>query len=770
MKRIFRLVFLAVLIVDASDIQAQEISMSDMNSYEKGSYLLNMAKSQEDPEEAAGLCNLAISEYLSAYAEMDADTLDINIGLSEAYMMVNNISESQECLRSVLDMTVSRYGDKSKEYQTSLLFASMICARAGDDSQSYRLLKHAKRISGNFHGDEDLRNSYLYLRASSDMKCGRNLSAYRMLKRREDDVKRIYGEDSQVYIDHVYSMAQTCGGRRAALPLDKLNNLYEGRILEGFSHLSEAGREKYWKSMSRYYDQILSLVREGDLPEKGYDALLFSKGILLQTSVEFGVHVYSTGDEKAVRDFEHMRSLMSEGAPDHVIDSLDQSIVARLNEIGKEYVPTSDEITWKDVRNALGEDDLAVEFSKTDNGYMAILLRKGWKKPKVVRLHLYNADVSLFARSDSTGYSAESKRREWVQSKAIWTRAIKRSFPRTQYGKIYFSPDAEMCMAGVEYLPISRPAFKKNDLYVPTVADHYKIYRLSSTRLLAADRSVNDSIADPGLYGGMMFDFSRGRILEGKRHAGAGIKYMADTLSERRIQAGYHVGPYDFAPLRASLEEVHGVYDILRKRNLTPSLYTGLYASEDVFKMKSSRSGLLHIATHAFYLSAADAMNSGFYRTMFTANPNSVLDPMNRSGVSFAGANRAWRGIPPPEGFDDGILTSREISLMDLRRSGLVVLSACNTAQGHVSKDGIYGLQRAFKKAGAKTMIISLWQVDDKATQYMMNCFYRNWHIFGMSKYDAFMAAQKQLRNCPGGKYALPYYWKSFILLDPEVK
>jgi len=134
---------------------------------------------------------------------------------------------------------------------------------------------------------------------------------------------------------------------------------------------------------------------------------------------------------------------MSEGAPDHVIDSLDQSIVARLNEIGKEYVPTSDEITWKDVRNALGEDDLAVEFSKTDNGYMAILLRKGWKKPKVVRLHLYNADVSLFARSDSTGYSAESKRREWVQSKAIWTRAIKRSFPRTQYGKIYFSPDAE---------------------------------------------------------------------------------------------------------------------------------------------------------------------------------------------------------------------------------------------------------------------------------------------------------------------------------------
>jgi CHAT domain-containing protein len=118
-----------------------------------------------------------------------------------------------------------------------------------------------------------------------------------------------------------------------------------------------------------------------------------------------------------------------------------------------------------------------------------------------------------------------------------------------------------------------------------------------------------------------------------------------------------------------------------------------------------------------------------------------------------------------PEGVDDGVLTAREIAQLDLRTLDLVVLSACETGLGDVSGDGVFGLQRGFKKAGAKTLLMSLWKVDDHATQLLMTEFYRNLTA-GQSKRQAFIAAQQHLRQCEGGKYDKPEFWAAFILLD----
>jgi CHAT domain-containing protein len=94
----------------------------------------------------------------------------------------------------------------------------------------------------------------------------------------------------------------------------------------------------------------------------------------------------------------------------------------------------------------------------------------------------------------------------------------------------------------------------------------------------------------------------------------------------------------------------------------------------------------------------------------------------------------------------------------------LAVLSACETALGEISNEGVYGLQRAFKKAGAHTLIMSLKKVDDDATRILMTSFYKN--LLTMNKLKAFRLAQKQLRQAEGGKYDKPKYWASFILLD----
>ena len=99
-----------------------------------------------------------------------------------------------------------------------------------------------------------------------------------------------------------------------------------------------------------------------------------------------------------------------------------------------------------------------------------------------------------------------------------------------------------------------------------------------------------------------------------------------------------------------------------------------------------------------------------------------------------------------PEGYEDGVLTAQEISVLDFSGLDLLVLSACQTGLGEIKGDGVFGLQRGFKKAGAQTIMMSLWKVDDVATQMLMTEFYKGL-TSGLSKQEAFLNAQKTVRN-----------------------
>jgi len=137
---------------------------------------------------------------------------------------------------------------------------------------------------------------------------------------------------------------------------------------------------------------------------------------------------------------------------------------------------------------------------------------------------------------------------------------------------------------------------------------------------------------------------------------------------------------------------------------------------------------------------------------------------LSRSGLFLAGASS---GLDPeqrkyiPDGVDDGILTAKEISRMDFKGLDLVVLSACQTGLGEVTSEGVFGLQRGFKKAGAQTIVMSLWNVSDKPTRELMTEFYRNL-VSGKSKREAFILAQDKIRL----KYIDPKMWAGFIMID----
>jgi CHAT domain-containing protein len=135
--------------------------------------------------------------------------------------------------------------------------------------------------------------------------------------------------------------------------------------------------------------------------------------------------------------------------------------------------------------------------------------------------------------------------------------------------------------------------------------------------------------------------------------------------------------------------------------------------------------------------------------------------PLLRSGLILAGANAAWSGRPVDESGNDGILTAMEVSQLDLEKTELVVLSACETALGDIrTGEGVFGLQRAFLAAGVSSLVMSLWKVSDQATAEFMVHFYRSW-LSGASKRDALREARRQLRE----QYTDPQIWAAFVLV-----
>ena len=135
-----------------------------------------------------------------------------------------------------------------------------------------------------------------------------------------------------------------------------------------------------------------------------------------------------------------------------------------------------------------------------------------------------------------------------------------------------------------------------------------------------------------------------------------------------------------------------------------------------------------------------------------------MQNPLFRSGLLLAGANNPHK----LGGNMDGILTAFEISNSDLHTVDLVVMSACETGLGDLKgNEGVFGLQRAFKMAGVRSIIMSLWKVPDLQTSELMELFYK-YYISGNSKQMSLTMAQKELRD----KYENPFYWAAFIVME----
>jgi CHAT domain-containing protein len=211
-------------------------------------------------------------------------------------------------------------------------------------------------------------------------------------------------------------------------------------------------------------------------------------------------------------------------------------------------------------------------------------------------------------------------------------------------------------------------------------------------------------------------------------------------------------------PLPATKTEVENISSTLKSKGWQVKNYLADNASETNIKKEASPR-ILHVATHGYFFQDIP-LEKDKTRFLGMDRQQVVQDPMLRSGLLFTGANRTLKG--EESNGENGLLSAAEASLLDLRETELVVLSACETGKGEVkNSEGVYGLRKAFSDAGAQNIIMSLWKVDDKVTQEFMSRFYEIWLNDKTSIREAFNKTQLEIK----AKYPQPYYWGAFILV-----
>lgn len=697
-------------------------------------------------------------------------------------------------LRSLLQNYEKQYGVASPQYAEAVLWCAMVCEQAGDCKQSQRLIKESERLykqygSGPFNGRDTISEIFrLDVTSAIEEKAERTYNQLRYAEKALKLKREKFGPYSEVYLKAALDLSKDYAVNRSQGKSIRLHNeafqAYTKLIKDNFRSMTDHERENYWNVAIKYIEKTLenahtqagkfNINGNGEIAGAAYDAVLLSKGLLLNLSMGFEHYLESIDDA----DIKNLLAQKKEADSDLKADSIDRTIIHTLDEKGLTYDIPQMSIAWQDVRDALGDDDLAVEYYKTPlNEYGAILLRKNWSHPILVNLpdkvkvngksHTLENALGIYASQIKNNPDPTDD--AWQLSKVVWTDQIIRHFPATPSGKVFFSTDGVMQMTGIEYLPISR----YNSGIYPTLFDLYNLNRLSSTRVLALQKEKYSEIETAKLFGGLAYNMSDSDMLsEHNNYPNASrgdfdffFENSDEDDSQREI--GGSQKKNQIPPLAYTRNEVEEIADIITGRHLDSKKYVDKQGVEEAFKAMSGDSPeILHVATHGFYIPPTN--QSQIPSWLADANNGNVADdPLKRTGLLMAGAHKAYIERTREKGIDDGILSAYEISRLDLSNLNLAVLSACQTGLGDIVTDGISGLQRGFKKAGTNSLIVSLWKVDDEATYRLMTNFYRYWISEGLSKTQALQKAQESLRtDAAHPQWKHPRYWSAFILID----
>lgn len=596
--------------------------------------------------------------------------------------------------------------------------------------------------------------------------------AYFMLKRYDDAYaafseyvetsRNKYGETSGTYSQALFTLANIEGARGNINEADSLFRMSMNCLLVNMKQLwrysTPSQREQFWmETLNNLSGMAAFAVKCGnfdsELTETCYNALLFSKSLLLETEKSVVDIIRKEGTDDDIANYRNLlavnnRLLVLRNNYEYnklEIDSLtiqQRELEQQLSHKCQSYneYETYLDINYEKVRNSLADHEVVVDFSdyQTEDSvrqYAAYIYDKDKSHPLLVKcFDQQQLDSLLDGMQNFTLYNYEQLQDR--ASKLIWN-PIEASIAKGS--TVYYIPSGVMHGIALEALPLSDGT---------TLGQHYDFVRLTSAREIVNAHHSSKINRTATLYGGLQYSLDPQKMEEESK------AYEKSDLAGL-VRSEYGVS--GFKDLRNTKDEVKKIEKTLVDNGFSVKAYLGSKGNAESFVALDGKSpSIVHIATHGFYYTPDEAKDKDFLR--------GYTDAMSLSGLVFAGGNAAWLGKKNVDGVLGGVLTAKDIANLDFKGTDLLVLSACKTGQGKVTAEGVFGLQRAFKKAGVGTIIMSLWNVDDKVTSEFMVAFYgrltdkaNNWN-----KRKAFEQTKEIIRK----KHPDPYYWAAFVMLD----
>jgi CHAT domain-containing protein/Flp pilus assembly protein TadD len=508
-----------------------------------------------------------------------------------------------------------------------------------------------------------------------------------------------------------------------------------------FPPMSEAEKTKYWDVLQPRFQRFYNYAIEASATnpavlEDVYNYQIATKALLLNSTNKIKKAILASGDKKLIADYlswisqketlARYYALSREELSQQKIDltelekqsnDMERSLSSRSTDFTQAYA--TEEITYQKVQAQLQPAEALIEVIRVrqfdedftdDARYMVLVLTKEKPTPQLIVLENGKKMDSYYAKlykntilqrlDDETSY-------EQYWSKIDPLVAGKKT--------LYLSPDGVYNQLNVNTLKPAEGGDYVIKKYNVVVIGNSKDLMAIKTRKPARTKKDAFLLGFPD-YGG-----------------------NAVALPGTKV-------------------EIDQINKILKTSGYLTSQQTQKEASEAKIKSQKSPT-LMHIATHGYFLADADLKGGD---ALGIDADNAKDNPLLRSGLLLAGMpSPTQQQAPDLQSNDNGILTAYEAMNLSLEGTELIVLSACETGLGDVrAGEGVYGLQRAFLVAGANALVMSLWKVDDAATQQLMTSFYTQWAKTG-NKSQAFKQAQLQLMT----KYPEPYFWGAFVMM-----
>lgn len=705
MKKIFLIIILGLTMSTSASAQSFTGKVRDAKALKDGGNYIEAAQKFRDSR-SSSLRGKQLLDVLCLEAEC-------YYMLDDYQQLDSTIVQYIECFRE----SRKELGDSVDIYKAYLfkMLGNVLYAEANESSSG---MKYAERASQYYvnslkifgsRGSDD--NAYVLLKELAQLFY--KVKAYKYAYEYLDEIKKRYQErlddgifDEEPEYYNTLSQMALCKARIASV--EKNDNVSRDLFNQSLVQIDSAVVYGQKGKAALYYDWLRV---KGKILMMQFDRLNIDNKIMARACYEQYVNYQrNTVGNRLAQMTESQQEQSWLALHDFLFDCYrlgneSAEMLYDLALFSKNYLlekRQTGKVRWQDVKKVLKPDDCALEFVQykgaDDESHLAcMVLKKDSKAPQFIEiaasgdiLHRklneeYGIDVEDCMTYQSGQFSLPSIKNllysDSVLFHQIWTPELMDAIGNAK--KVYFAPDGFLHQLAIEYM----------------MPDTLKeCYRLSSTRVLTRKKEP--------------VDYSKLLVCGGMNYH----KKLSPHTSGNDVRAyNFFVGNGSVSDLPGAVKEIRAILDA--RHNPADTLLTGDNATDEDFMQLLSRDyPLVHISTHGFF---AGRMASGT-----DMKPVTTDESMFKSGLIFSGASTSLTDRDFNTNMFDGILSASEVAKFDMRGTDLVTLSACQTGLGDITADGIFGMQRALKMAGAKGLMVSLWSVGDFSSYKLFSYFY----------------------------------------------